>query len=791
MRVRAGRCRVLGAVAAFGACALGCGPAVHNEVAERARQWLYELPGIAPSDERLAIFRGILDRHPEALQAGAVFPDWGYGCMSMDDEAEAAHWTPFLEYGLEYFLSRYSDPARYSPHAQRLAAFLFGVASHQVADEQWHSLSGLREGFMRVLAESTFNGEFSRAHDVLDVGGDFALAHMSDLSNLRDKWTVPSDDIIAIYHRMGFRISQWRMNICIKRLFYAMQAVKRFGRGLFPSYASRAPMLTERLDDYYLGGLYAMSTATNECWRTMVDWFGSGNFTQKCLVDDRRYDSYRHGHSRLSALDLPPSWIQQIRTSVSVVESDGLAYAGFGASTAAGDFDGSGSTSVAIGSPYYRPGPYDTQPVSDSGAGAVFIVNTTEVPSAFSQQNILHADPLILRPQTSAPRFPRFGSSLAVVDFNADGIDDLVVGSSAYGNQPDGPLLGRVDIYLGSHTGLSTTPDYTLTAEQLAMYMSSPWSHQRIGEFLFGEDVNGDGFTDLVIGAPYHSDVPYERHSGRVFGYIARKDRVPSSGHMGPPDFSLVSPARQPFEWFGFSARAVRLGPQNSTVLLVGAPGHKVDGPDESHPLAGRIYAFSMNNTTAPTFTGLEFGTHKAHTQLGSQIHVWEDKGRGPWVLFGSPSEHNGELGQGAQLGPSPPSQPLPARGWQAGEVRVVDPAQWAQADHQASDLDEEMVGLIDTLRGVQSPGHFGRALAAANAELWIGEPFSDMEGGRIYRWRKDTQLPACFLMPGGAGSQARFGQLVTAAQGGRTLLAAAPHDSQFSRFSGSIMLLR
>ncbi|KAJ2156239.1 hypothetical protein GGH16_005685, partial [Coemansia sp. RSA 560] len=133
------------AIAVFGACVQGCGPAVHNEAAERARQWFYK--HTAMDNDRVSLYRDILDRHPSPLQAGTVFPDWGYGCLSMDNEAEAAHWTPFLEHGLTYFHQTYTQP--YSARAEQLISFLFGVAAHQVSDEQWHSLSGLRDGIMR------------------------------------------------------------------------------------------------------------------------------------------------------------------------------------------------------------------------------------------------------------------------------------------------------------------------------------------------------------------------------------------------------------------------------------------------------------------------------------------------------------------------------------------------------------------------------------------------------------------------------------------------------------------
>ncbi|KAJ2043727.1 Intracellular distribution of mitochondria, partial [Coemansia sp. S16] len=762
--------------------AMGCGPAVHNEAAERARQWFYTSQENATSGW-ISEYRDILDRHPGSLQAGVVFPDWGYGCLSMDDPAEAAHWAPFLRHGVRYVISQYPRP--YSERGEQLVAFLFGIASHQIADEQWHSLSGLRDGIMRVLAKSTFDGEYSRAHDAMDVGGDFAMAHMSDLRYILDKWTVPMDDVIEIYHGMGISVPRWKVSLCVTRQFYAMEAVKRFGRGLFPSYASRAPMLTERLDDYYVGGIYAMATSTCDCWGVMAEWLETGDFHKQCLVHGHRQPGGGNGTmygylspaQRILEYMWPGDQLEPIiNDTVSVDEHDGIlsislndqsllpepfsyvdedrgrlgrrhgqhvfggsgrgllgkeanitdnclplstlypkikqlyttsAYSGLGTAVVIGDFAGLGQSSVAISAPYFKAQPGDPR-ARGTSAGAVFVLEDPDLVYAESHQDILDADPLVLVPDDWQMQFPLFGSSLAVVDFNADGVDDLVVGSSGYGASATGPMLGRVDVYLGHRgQGLSRTPDYTLTAEELAMYTDSPWSRQRIGGFLFGEDVNNDGFVDLLIGAPYQSDIAYEIHSGRVYGYISRPGR-----ELGEPDFSLVSPGKQQFEWFGFSARSVYVEDLQTSLLLVGAPGHRIRDATGNHTLAGKIYVFAVDESGAVDPVDLEFTTWKDKTQLGSHIHVWQKEE--PLILFGSPSEHNSELKPDA----SPDGQP-PERGWQAGEVRVIDPRLWTTVSEGG------VAGLLNTLCGVQSPGHFGRALATTESEVWIGEPFN------------------------------------------------------------------
>ncbi|KAJ2557093.1 hypothetical protein EV175_001558 [Coemansia sp. RSA 1933] len=850
----------LAAVSGLAGCASGCGPAVHSEAAERAQRW-FDGRGGGEHGKRVMRLREILDRQGESLQAGVTFPDWGYGCLSMDAEAEEAHWTPFLEHGITHVRETYREP--YSAQGEQLVAFLLGVASHMVADELWHSLSGLRDGFMQTLANSTFGGDYGQAHSVLDVGADFAMAHMSDLRFMRDSWAVPMADIAAIYARMGIGVSQWKMRACVSRQFYAMEAVKRFGRGLFPTYAAKAPMLTERLDDYVLGGLYSMATRTNDCWHTLVDWFADGNFSTKCLVSDRR-----HSHG----LAAPTSMLSQIERALNedgigaflldlVVhktashETDGVlylsttgnatsaddrpvdrknasgsrqhafaphhrssrmgaetaggpcsdlgslfprikqlyttsAYSGFGTAVATGDFSGSGRTRVAISAPYYRS--------STGDAGAVFVLDDWDLEYAMASQDIADTDAMVLHPPhrhtNIGSQFSVFGSSMAVVDFNADGIDDLVVGSSGTGADPEGSVLGRVDVYLGRKgLGLPASPDITLTADQLARHTGGKQVVQRIGGFLFGEDVNGDGFADLLIGAPYSSDTPHQRHAGRLYGYISHEARG-SGASMGPPDFAVASPDPQPFEWFGFSATMTQVN--GTPVLLVGAPGHNSNG---NASLAGKVYAFSVATsppaTTAvqPRFDGLEFAVGTEKTQLGSCIHVWNDV-PASLVLLGSPSEH-GLLSQAAAA-PGFPSEPIPARGWQSGEVRILDPQLWPTANNATRKDSESMLsGLLGTIQGTRSPGHFGRSLASSSgAELWIGEPISESEDGRIYRWRfsdKDITQPECFFLPNAVG-KARLGQTIKSIRHSdkELLVVTAPHDSVFSRLSGSVLLM-
>jgi hypothetical protein len=78
-------------------------------------------------------------------------------------------------------------------------------------------------------------------------------------------------------------------------------------------------------------------------------------------------------------------------------------------------------------------------------------------------------------------------------DVNADGYSDVLVGAWAY-SVPWGRTQGRAYLYLGSPWGPSATPDWTAEGEGERAYFG-----RSVGS---AGDVNGDGTSDVIIGAP-------------------------------------------------------------------------------------------------------------------------------------------------------------------------------------------------------------------------------------------------------------------------------------------------
>jgi hypothetical protein len=182
------------------------------------------------------------------------------------------------------------------------------------------------------------------------------------------------------------------------------------------------------------------------------------------------------------------------------------ANAAFGASAGtAGDVNGDGVTDFIVGAPTYDNGHTDEGEVflwlgSSSGLGS----NGTPANADWTAQS----------DQAGA----QLGISLRTAgDVDRNGYSDVIVGAHLYDNtQTD---EGRVFVYLGSSSGLGSTP---WTAESNQDYANFGQSVDTAG------DLNGDGYSDILVGAPLfdngHTD------EGEVFAYYGSSSGLVSGG---------------------------------------------------------------------------------------------------------------------------------------------------------------------------------------------------------------------------------------------------------------------
>jgi hypothetical protein len=100
----------------------------------------------------------------------------------------------------------------------------------------------------------------------------------------------------------------------------------------------------------------------------------------------------------------------------------------------------------------------------------------------------------------------QFGSAVSEAgDVNGDGYGDVIVGARF--QDTGGSNSGRAYVYFGAIT-IAPVPGLTLTGES---------SDDRFGEFVSAGDVNGDGYSDLIVGAIGH--LTSVSSAGRVYVY--------------------------------------------------------------------------------------------------------------------------------------------------------------------------------------------------------------------------------------------------------------------------------
>ncbi len=220
-----------------------------------------------------------------------------------------------------------------------------------------------------------------------------------------------------------------------------------------------------------------------------------------------------------------------------------------GAAVAMGDVNGDGFSDVLVGSP---------------GDDTVRLYLGSATPS--------ETPAMVLTGQQAGERF---GAAVAFGDLDHDGSDDILVG--APGNDALAEDGGAVYVFLGNQDG---SADLVRQGSQAGEAFGAVIAS--------GQDLNGDGLDDWVVGSPAYDGVG--SNSGRLYLFWG-------GGLDAGEDLVLEGEAAE--DYFGHAAAmAGDFTGDGVGDLVVGAPGHELS---EEEPAVGRVYVYAGGAmTTTP-----------------------------------------------------------------------------------------------------------------------------------------------------------------------------------------------
>ena len=157
----------------------------------------------------------------------------------------------------------------------------------------------------------------------------------------------------------------------------------------------------------------------------------------------------------------------------------------------AGDVNRDGFSDVIIGAQYYDD--------SDPNEGAAFVYHGSATGLAAAPSVILECN----------RQGAFFGCSVGTAgDVNGDGYADVIVGASNYGNGQGGE--GAAFVYLGSASGIAASTVWSAESDQIGASMGNAVAT--------AGDVNGDGYADVIIGAYQYDNG--QNNEGVAFLYL-------------------------------------------------------------------------------------------------------------------------------------------------------------------------------------------------------------------------------------------------------------------------------
>eukprot|EP01126_Amoeba_proteus_P007193 TRINITY_DN1255_c0_g3_i5.p1 TRINITY_DN1255_c0_g3~~TRINITY_DN1255_c0_g3_i5.p1 ORF type:complete len:468 (+),score=103.97 TRINITY_DN1255_c0_g3_i5:177-1406(+) len=388
----------------------------------------------------------------------------------------------------------------------------------------------------------------------------------------------------------------------------------------------------------------------------------------------------------------------------------------------------------------------------------------------------------------------RFGTGLAVVDLNRDGVDDLVVSVPTL-NSSMLDYRGGVYVYYGGAGGGVGSGDSLGGLQTTFIYVpvgsNGDGSWTNLGTTLLGEDIDGDGFKDLIIGSHLACNIEslcnlqQQQQRGLVSVFFSSTwSKRPQLDKVSISSADWKRYGDGPSSWFGYHVNYVVSG--TSRYLLVGAP--YTSKPNVAG--LGTLYAFTINGNSISTIPSWSITGTQKFDKVGMHVSV-------------------GVQGSEVMLAISFPSRNVTSGAqdyWQAGGV-VILPLDTISPGSYDLDFYSREGAFLEGTEMFGRLGYYTTWNPVTN-DFWISQPFANNERGRIYNFGNTIPVygSLTFVEPNSTNCYEYTAQPLSARYGSGIFfpkiysrpsspvivptVVSAPRDSQFGNEMGGSLVL-
>jgi len=241
--------------------------------------------------------------------------------------------------------------------------------------------------------------------------------------------------------------------------------------------------------------------------------------------------------------------------SADAIITGSFANESFGASVASGDLDGDGISDLIVGAPRF--------PLNGADTGRAYVFYGPVAGSIIASD----ADAIVFGENIN----DSFGTSVASAgDIDGDGQADLIVGANQIFNQ--GP--GKAYLFKGPIAG-------EIQASAATAIFTGEAAQDLFGNSVASAgDFNGDGFADVIVGAPDNGAAA--SRAGRAYLFFG-----PVSGMIAATDADFIATG-EPGDELGMSVASGDLKGDGGSDIMIGAPGFTDGLPGYAATFFGR-----------------------------------------------------------------------------------------------------------------------------------------------------------------------------------------------------------